>query len=99
MLVLLIHDRLTPNTKKEYDASVKKGRSQIILFRDGFVLKKEAKQFRNQLKKATYFNYRNLSELKSLIIRGLQGNLLRYANIGLAASIGSNVDYGELGAA
>jgi hypothetical protein len=97
ILILLIHDRLTPNTKKEYDISVKNRRGQMIFFRDGFRLDQPARHFRNKLRDATYWRYKNCSELKSIIIRGLRENLLRYATIGQKASIGTTINYGRLG--
>lgn len=97
MLILLIHERLTPNTKKEYVASVKKRRSQMILFRDGCKLEGETRKFQKKLRAATYFKYKNPSELKSIIINGLQANLLLYATRGLDASVGTRRSYSRLG--
>ena len=97
ILILIIHDRLTPNTKREYDASVKNGRSQMIFFREGFRLKPSASDFQKRLRDTTYARYKNLNELKSSIMKGLRGNVLRYAEMGMKASIGTSVDYGRLG--
>lgn len=97
LLILLIHDRLTPNTKREYDASVKNGRGQMIFFRDGFKLQAPARAFQKKLRDTTYWRYKNLSELKTIIGRGLIANVLRYADHGLKASVGTAVDYGRLG--
>jgi len=97
ILILLIHDRLTPNTKKEYDASVLNQRGQMIFFRDGFRLKPPAREFQKRLKGATYWRYKNLSELKSIIIKDLRGNVLRYADLGMQASVGTSAGYNSLG--
>ncbi|MEI8197738.1 MAG: hypothetical protein WCI73_17730 [Phycisphaerae bacterium] len=96
-LILIIHDRLTPNTKREYDASVKNHRGQMIFFREGFRLQSTARDFKRKLRDTTYWQYKNPSELKSSIIKSLRGNLLRCAEAGIPASVGTTIDYGRLG--
>lgn len=97
LLILLIHNRLTANTKLEYKASVKERRSQMILFRDGCRLTRETLQFQKTLRAVTYFRYRNRSELRTLIFRGLTNNVWLYANRGLAASLGTATSYAAFG--
>jgi hypothetical protein len=96
-LILLIHDRLTVNTKKEFDISVKNKRGQMIFFRDGFRLERTAMIFKNRLRNNTYWHYKNCSELKTIVIRGLIQNLLRYADLGQSVSIGTTINYGRQG--
>ncbi|MDB5296623.1 MAG: hypothetical protein JWO31_2606 [Phycisphaerales bacterium] len=97
VLILLIDDRLSVNTKREYDASVRNRRSQMILFREGAKLDPSARDFKRKLRGATYWQYGNEDELRTIIYRGLRMNMLRYAKIGMKASIGTRVEYSELG--
>jgi hypothetical protein len=93
ILILLIHDRLTKNTKREYDISVRNRRGQMVFFRDGFRLKQTARNFKDKLRHTTYWQYTNRSELKSIVIRGLRENLLRYANLGQNVTFGTKAQY------
>ena len=91
LLILLIHNRLTRNTKSEYRASVRAKRSQMILFRDGCRLEPGTRTFKKTLRTKTYSLYRNRSELRTLITRGLTSNVWLYANRGL--EIGTSSTY------
>jgi hypothetical protein len=93
LLILLIHNRLTPNTELEYKASLKQARSQMILFRDGCRLTPDTLRFQKKLNASTYCRYRNRSELRTLILRGLTNNVWLYANRGLEARLGTSTAY------
>lgn len=97
LLILIIGGTLTPNSRKEYAASVHNHRNQLIYFKEGVTLDAKTKAFKRRLKKITYWPFRNTSELRTYVAEHLRRNVVRLARIGTRAAIGTRVDYAALG--
>jgi len=97
LLILLVGPTLTKNTKREYDLSVRNRRSQLVLFKTCSSRDRSAQRFRSKLHAATYCDYRNGSELRTLVIRALKGNVTRLTRVGQRFDVGTRAHYSQLG--